>query len=271
MLVTVVPLTACSGDDAAASGAAGGSGVDPITAAILGDGMSYDEIDLAIAERTRDCMVALGWEYTAVASASLSGGAGAATADPDEFARTYGYGITTFSDPGDGTSDDPNAAYLGSLSPSDQTRYTTDLYGEAMLDAGSDGSNAPEFGGCYGEAIDVQFGDRFAQLMSAYDRLDDRIQADPRMVAANQAWSTCMNGRGFDLAAPSDAIALVEQRARQVLSSGVPSEGDIAALNAEEIQVAVADRACATDHIDPVIVDVRRDAEQAVLREGVGA
>lgn len=58
--------------------------------------------------------------------------------------------------------------------------------------------------GCQGEAYESEYGDQNAsqelweELQPAFDEMYQRVEADPRIVEANQEWASCMAERGFE-------------------------------------------------------------------------
>jgi hypothetical protein len=130
--------------------------------------------------------------------------------DPEEFARQYGYGMTTIDYeevPESEVPEDPNVAYRESLSPNAQQEYDETLYGEEAVrtvEPGEDGEAEPvEPSGCYNDAYVQVYGDRteeegqFQSLHEEWGTLEERITNDPRMTEATQAWIGCMADAGY--------------------------------------------------------------------------
>lgn len=276
-LLAVAPLlalAACGGgadDQAGASSEASSelAETDPILAKALG-GRSLDQAYTAVEERVQQCMTGLGWEYTVVAldPALLSGDL---VGLDEDFVATYGYGISTI-DPDDPAAlsalpggDDPNQRYRLSLPDGEGDRYDEDLFGSSAFDAvdAVDDTSAPELGGCYGDAVSAELGEAgLSGLESSYAKVEEVAQADPRLAEAEQAWAACMADAGYDFSRPQDAMTSVAERAAQ-LGADVP-EAERAALRAEELATAKADRACAAAHLDEVLKQVRADAMATV-------
>ncbi len=181
--------------------------------AIYGDQESMERKQLEVEDMVRDCMTALGWEYTPVDYSGQFQGAPASglinTLSPDELAEDWGYLISTaighetelygdFSG-GPGTEFvDPNQEYVQGLSGSDQEAYYKDLYGDfSDFDPESDEVPAPQ--GCQGIASAELFGDfeRQEELGTAIGELETRIVADSRIVDAQKSWRECMADKGF--------------------------------------------------------------------------
>lgn len=188
-----------------------------------------------VEEEVAACMRAEGFEYVPVSpddqdpeeefddSFSL---------DPDEFAKRYGYGISTLG-PGDSADeeDDPNVKIRAALSPQAQKAYDEALYGAdgGMVhgsvivsgeagEAGESGEAAPDAtdgkateqgpSGCVGtahekilgkpdEANTVDFRE-FESLFEDITSLRERIERDPRVAKATRDWADCMAAAGYD-------------------------------------------------------------------------
>lgn len=186
---------------------------------------SGNEADFAKQQQLiRECMVGQGFEYTP-ADTRDAGGPPRPDPDSEDFVKEYGFGISTlFSseirfDP----SDDPNSVYRNSLSDSQKKAYDLALYGQSFGDGtfsssgggavvaipigGGPGSEGGEDGpklaapaGCVGEALKATGVDTSLPDSGLFDELndlEDRIKADPKMVAAMKKWSACMADAGY--------------------------------------------------------------------------
>jgi hypothetical protein len=231
--------------------------------------------------------------------------------DPERFAREYGYGITTLDyesqvpETPDET-DDPNLAYRESLSPAAQQEYDRALWGDTE-EVTEDGETpeAVEPGGCQNEAFEQVYGDQgegeqqFEELFAEFDTLYQRIEDDPRMDEARQAWTVCMAAAGYpdleDLyggqtkvserqselygwedGGPIDLPAPIEEgeesgggQAEETPSP--PPEPDPAAveeLREFEREIATADYTCKQEHgVEDVEHTVRDEQEQRFIDE----
>ncbi len=139
-------------------------------------------------------------------------------------AAANGYGIESFI----ANKSSPNTSVAASgaseveeMSPADQARYQTDLFGSenerieiVTLDGGE--MSVPG-GGCFGEAQRAIWGD-----VPAYYRLRDlsgqaeseawQLTIDsPAVEAALASWSSCMKKHGHDLADPTASLDLASQ------------------------------------------------------------
>lgn len=264
-------LAACGGDGDGAGGAPSDAtselaAVDPILAGALG-GRSLQEAYTAVEEHVQRCMTGLGWEYTVVAldPALFSG----ELVGPDEaFVATYGYGLSTI-DPEDPAAlaavpggMDPNQEYRRSLPESEGAQYDEDLYGTVETPVEDTGGGA-ELGGCYGAAVAAELGEGGLRgLDASYRKVEEVVQADPRLVEAEAAWAACMADAGYDFSRPQDAMASIADRLTAL--GPAAAEAERAALRADELATAKADRACAAAHTDEVLRRVRADAMAAV-------
>jgi hypothetical protein len=146
-----------------------------------------------------------------------------------DWARTYGYGISTIDMAAPDPSEDPNTAITAAMSESERAAYQQALFGSSFQSTRSaggpvaaappveipppgdnaDGSTAPPTGdadsapGCiptassqvYGEpdVVDMQ---EFDTLFEALGKLQASVEQDPRVVPLVAAWSDCMADAG---------------------------------------------------------------------------
>lgn len=246
------------------------------------------------------CMAAEGFEYvpyvpniqwTVVEGGGLAvlapGGGQLPDLPQDEFAAQYGYGLST-REPQDEELDDvdPNSAIVDAMSVAERVAYHQALLGvEQSLDA-QGRPNAEMVGdpeSCWEQAATEVWGDRgaaidtdpvlaaFSPLLDQIGAIEERIAADPRMVAANEAWSACMSDAGFpgytDLNAPQTDVA---QRAREVMGTAfdptLADPGELAELQRFEIAIATADDAC-RDGYGETYQQVRYDIEAQFVEQ----
>jgi hypothetical protein len=190
--------------------------------------------------------------------------------DPARFAREYGYGFTTIdlesqAPPTPGAADDPNLAYRESLPPAAQQEYDRALWG----------GEAGETGGCQNQAYEQVYGDRtdgerrFDALVEEWDTLYQRIESDPRLDAARQAWSGCMAGAGYpDLTSLHDGQDQVSQRQSELSRDGAQDPAAVEELRQFERDIAVADHTCRQDHdVDGIERTVRFEHEARFIEE----
>lgn len=195
-----------------------------------------------VEELVATCMEEAGFEYVPV---DPFGGetkddpfADAFALPPDEFAREYGYGMTTLMDP-DGPDEevtDPNQEIRDGLSEGALEAYNQALWGDMVQVSGDGGAVAvkpvpgetgpPEIEnqGCHGESRGEVYGDdggmlmgpdmsEFDGLFEDLDALRQRIESDPRVVEATEAWAGCMAEAGYsDIEAVNDPEDTVMER-----------------------------------------------------------
>ncbi|WP_456825286.1 hypothetical protein [Cellulomonas sp. P5_E12] len=180
-----------------------------------------DQVDVSAArrvneERTRACVADAGFMYW--------------PDDPNHelmqdtlpFARAWGYGGLSISPV---STADLNAAFVRSLSGPDRERYEAALAGCASADVEESARAWQD---------DPEFADLHAELIGwALASVDD-----PRVHAADEPWSACMDEAGYDVGSPDDA----EQQASAATNDGTfpdPEE-----VQQAEIALAVADLTC---------------------------
>lgn len=312
-------VSACGGDDAS-NQPSGGTDHGPL-AEFMGwtDGYSYRgpseeerQQQYRVEELVAECMAEQGFEYIPQPLDERLRGPGEEYEeiwalqrnDPERFAREYGYGFSTMPDSWfvakeDEGYEDPNWAIRESLSPAAQEEYDRALWGEwPELEEGEevDGPIEPETPGCYAEASEEVYGsgDDFAQWEDINDQISDlyeRIDNDPRVQSARQAWTDCMADAGHPgLEEVYDGQELVSDRMAELYGWASPEGEDfeaeddgsvvvapsatpsvdpaaLAELQDFERAVAVADYQCRRDHYDPQYNAVRDELENQFIEE----
>jgi hypothetical protein len=133
------------------------------------------------------CMRAAGFQYTSEVAQAVSAG---------EAARSERRGR--------GAPVSPNERYRQSLSAEERTKYNMALYGVADPNDPTKLWNPASGtgGGCWGDAIRAFDGVYAASnaLRDPYWDMRQGIGKDRRIVEATTKWSSCMKGKGFDLA-----------------------------------------------------------------------
>lgn len=267
-----------------------------------------------VEERIARCMRKQGFEYVPrpVERPEKSEYDKAYELPPDKFAEQYGYGISTlmWDDPavGSGQNKDPNDAIRSKLSKQAKKAYDRALHGDGNMGMvmQSDGGavakavrpgkpGKDEDAGCVGNAHDQVFGSgpddfmeqqqKFDGLFEDLDALRQRIDADPRVQDAAEAWSNCMADKGHPgLKQPSEASEEVSQRMDDVLGMNPPgSESDSGPGTDEaedpeehqapdpnqldkvqefELALAETDFECREEHYDEAYEKVKHEREQ---------
>lgn len=271
MTLMAATLVACSGGDGGTgddTGTESDDGLSPLEE-YLGEGMvpaggngmvmrafrapeqteEQRQAERDIQDQIATCMSDLGFEY--VPYVPDEGGASvfdeAFALPPEEFAREYGYGISTLMGLGDDTSDDdPNTAIAEALSEDARQAYNEALWGEGtMVNGGggvtitrSEGDDGPRDAGepgCWQKAAEEIHGappapgeggfEDFDALFDDLQSLADRIDTDPRLTEGKLAWADCMADAGFaDYVDPAEAQQDVEQRFQDLM--GMPTDED---------------------------------------------
>ena len=272
LVVTALGLPGCS-TSTTTSDQPSAQPTGPVTA-LLDEALGYMEDErylqsfaLRREEAVAACMASRGWTYTPDTSGYASG-----DSTPDlgglselEFARQYGYGLASAPSnsagalPADATS--ANEVYLGSLSEEESTLYLVDLFGAGPSDGTAEEDDADRQAAfeasCTGQAraADAETGvlaldddPRFAEVLRLAEELDRATLADPTVVAARDAWSSCMAGKGHAVTSGPESMhdelnteygTMMAQAA-----GGAPSAARLEEFRAREVAVAVADVTC---------------------------
>jgi hypothetical protein len=229
----------------------------------------------------RDCMKGQGFDYVPLdPAAQLAAVTGSSRLTDEDFTKQFGYGISTLWGRG-GAQADPNQQYRRSLTPADRAAYGRALYGEndgATVDDALDTGNFSKLGGCTLKATQAVFGGTqvLTQLQGKLDGLDERINADQRMVRALEKWTSCMGAAGYRYEEPDAIDSSLMKRAERIVGplpgkfATGPAGGAkpplydhaaLAALQREEVAIARQDLACERKHITPVDAVIRPEYE----------
>lgn len=215
------------------------------------------------------CMRDQGFEYTPQATQSVSFGGpfseGGLPYYSDEWVDKFGFGVSTMRYPQSqvgadlvgypdeqfsevGMPDDPNMAYVESLSEGDQQAYYEALSGESIqFDPTSDEGPPQAFepGGCYGEAFSETFGDGpggigedfFTTFGDELEAMGERAEADPRVIEYRSDVSACVTDKGFAWSGDQQPYEYFEPKLAGIgfggFSAGDPFEA--AGLDPEEM------------------------------------
>jgi hypothetical protein len=283
VVLLALALVACGGSDK--KGAATTTPTEPVEDQLGFEAAGIMERQNKVEDLIRDCMKAKGFEYTPVdPAAERAALAGAATISDDDFAKQFGYGITTlYEQRKKVAASGPNATYRASLAPAQQTAYDKTLYGKNLgvtFSSAVDTGDFKDLGGCTKEATETAFGgaQTLTTLQTKLDELDEKINADARMVEAIKGWAGCMRGKGFTgLKEPDDVDGRLEDKLEEIVGptprGGIPTstksydKAALAALQKEEVKLVGADIACEEEHIEEVEKKVRPEYEKKFQEE----
>ena len=271
-LVLAALATGCGGstqsappaDAASASGAAAEFG---LSAADLGARIDATEKLIAT------CMTGAGFEYTALDAASvqdaMSSDKTATGVRSEDFVKQFGLGITTQLDKpivvfGAGPQ---NTASLNALAAPDQVAYRRALWGDAPDWNHARAVEEEDFSstaGCTRTSAEKAY--TSTELNGSYvNPNDQKIEQDPRMVAAVAKWADCMKSAGFaydepgqvdeDLRTRLDAITAGEDP--RTLTG--PAAAALKELQGEELTIAAALTDCEATTIEPVQAQVETE------------
>ena len=263
-----------------------------------------------VEEKIATCMDERGFEYVPHAPGSDEPSAfdDAFRLDPADFAEQYGYGISTliFDDKNDDGAGDPNEKIREGLSEAARKEYDEALWGDVeTLDDGGfavampaepDPEADPQEQGCQQQAADEVFGapedrgmtdmNEFQNLFNDIATLQERINNDPRVGAAEQAWAQCMAEAGH---ADVETVAQPQQsvnermyeltRGPEGADPDAPSltinpgagadidEADLEELQAFEIDIATADFDCQQEGYQEAFDEVSRELQEEFVRQ----
>jgi len=237
-------------------------------------GMTEEQLVNAIEageSRIAECMADAGFEYIPIDSETFRDAMDAQGTVPglsdEEFITQYGYGITTLPPTSDFRFGEENQAIFDDLSSEDQVAYGRTLVGENTQATYVNMLEAEDFlpaGGCTETAIKEVYTEE--QLSpSFFNPFDALVEQDPRMIAAQQAWSECMADAGYDYEMQGDPEDEFVERLDDLAKGADPttltgSDADaLAELQGEERAIAKVDFDCAAEHIDAVEQQVERD------------
>ncbi len=206
------------------------------------DDGQIEEQQRAVQQQIQRCMQEQGFAYVPDADAGLrrfTADVGVGL-DRAAFAEQFGFGISTgFDSLVERAVDfseevDENAAHLETLSEGEADAWLIALDGVPPERNASGQLIDPETGeviagrgrgvrsgGCRGQAETEVFGDfsALASLSDEFAELEERIQADPRVVEISTAWQNCMSDAGFDYDDEQQARTEIQQTYRPLLFS----------------------------------------------------
>jgi hypothetical protein len=266
LLSVLLAVAGCAGDGSAAGGADNLPGVREFG---LTDAEFVDHV-----ERTQaliaECMKRAGFEYVPVDVATIERAQYSNRKEPGLTDRQYherwGYSISTrFDDPVRTIGLGPNVQIMESLPVADREAYELTLLGPARDSDFAftlDDEDFSSTGGCTREAVAQVFTPE--QLEGTYvNPKDVLVEQDPRVIEAQNNWTTCMHDQGYNYKDDQDVIMEeYEERLDALLDGDDPATltGErldaLHALQAEEIKVSLADKTCEERYTDSVFEEV---------------
>ena len=282
----------------------------------------------------QECMVAQGFEYTPRDNRGQTGGRPQDVDErSEEYVSEYGFGISTLFG-GEirltSSADDPNQQYRNGLSEAQKSAYDKALYGQDFggggftvsgggpvigipvsggpaiggADMGDGEAQRLTPGGCLGEALKATGADRpfDSGLFDDLQELEDRIEADPRIVDGMKKWSACMAEAGYDYRDIDEARTQIREEFAEVTGLDIAGDGGafvitsradaapgsgpesgkafdplanadpekLEALRAKERRVALATLECFETHLASTEEKVRAEFEEEFLKEHPG-
>ncbi|MDH3396872.1 MAG: hypothetical protein OEM81_03470 [Acidimicrobiia bacterium] len=248
----------------------------------------FQEQETKIQELVRLCMAEQGFEYIPATQPVPDF---EVTFDQEEYAREQGFGITTwfgneeqfFGGP-EADWVDPNQVIVEAMSESEQEAYYEALYGppdfgtpEVDEESGETYYVSEGFGGgCQGKAAEEVYGNEGGQQLwevfqPELEAMYERVQSDPRIVAANEEWSACMGDRGYDYESMDDMYMTVFEELQKRFEEIVGPNGGYAdpfeGWTEDEINVFFEEKT--PEEVDAYFqqaqADVKQDVDQAAL------
>ncbi len=218
-----------------------------------------------------ECMADAGFEYVPADVKTIERAQSAVRVEPgftrEEYKRRWGYGVTTrFDNVVKEIELGPqNLRYIASLSAADEAAYERTLYGEdpdATFAFTFDEEDFSSTGGCTRKAVEQVFSEE--ELKGTYiNPKDVLVENDPRVVKANADWVACMQRHGYDGYLDQDEIIEEFEERLDALTDGEDPRTLTGAkaetlkqLQAEEIEISLADVDCQKKHVDAVIREV---------------
>ena len=250
---------ACGGDSATTASVDVGTEAFGLTEEEFASTIEAVESDIA------DCMSEAGFEYVPADVGTVEDAQAAVRSEPgmsrEEYKAMWGFGVSTrFDDPVREIALGENLASIENLGEAERIAYEQTLFGEdakATFAFTLDEEDFSTTGGCTRTAVESHFTDE--QLAGTFvNPKDALVSGDPRMVEAQDKWSACMSDAGFEYGDQDDIIGELEERFAAIVGESDPqalggSEANaLAALQADEVELAQLDLVCSVEHLDPV-------------------
>lgn len=280
----------------------GGSKKEAGSALSVDAPLGLDQAGLAlrqtrVEELVKACMKRAGFDYTPVdPSVTRAAIVGTSGLSDSEYTRQFGYGISTVFEKvveisQSANSVDPNIAYRSHLDAAGQGAYdialtggNSDLSVSVAVGAAKSG-DLSGLSGCVKDGTDAVFGDaNVTAALAKIEELDQRAEADPRIVAAKEKWSKCMKQAGFVYADPNSVDGAIQDKLASIIGANaaksLSGEGPfnpsafssavlpaydkvaLAALQAEEVATAQADLSCEEKYVSDVEAKVKGEYEK---------
>jgi hypothetical protein len=277
IIFLVVVLTACGGSRPSASpGAIPGKEEYGMTMKELFSAIESVEAEISA------CMSEAGFEYVAVDYSTVRRGMTSDKSLPGmtegQFIDQYGYGISTLytglapqlselRTPAQIGLGEQNVQIFMNLSPADQVAYSHTLFGEhpdATFAVALETEDFSRTGGCTRSAIEKFFTPEQmnASFLNPFDALVDK---DPRMVAANAEYASCLRAAGFEYNHEKEIEPDLRKKL-DTITGGQPlealsSDALSALTDLQNYERALASEAtsCERKHLDPVADQVERE------------
>jgi hypothetical protein len=268
VLACAVFAAACGGDDEQASAPPKGEVEDQLGFDDAGILARQSRVEAVV----RDCMKDQGFDYVPVDPVAQRAALfGSSRLSEEDFIRQFGYGISTVWGRATATAD-PNQRIRARLSGAEGRAYDRALWGEnegaTFIDA-VDRGDFSKLGGCTLKATEAAIGSSrtLTQLQSRLDEMEERMLQDQRMVRAIEAWSKCMADAGYRYEEPEEIDEDLYERAEAIVGTvpgqfatgpapgvapGPYDRAALAALQRDEVEIAVADFRCEEREIVPV-------------------
>lgn len=246
-------------------------------------------------ELIRTCMADEGFDYTPVVPPDDSFQAWD-PGDEEEFAKTQGFGITTWYGNEDAFDrgvewEDPNQEMVEAMSESERQAYYDALYGtEQEQMEGTTTETDPETGeeyyvsegfgaGCEGEASEDIWGDQSAsqdlweEIGPAMQAMYERVEADPRIQALDEEWAACMAEAGYDYEGRNQMYETVYDDFQQRFDAIVgPNGGYVDPFEGwteEEVNAFFEEKT--QDEIDAFFEDAQQQTREDIDQEALAA
>ncbi len=226
------------------------------------------------------CMTAAGFEYFpvdyATARKAMDSNSKPSALTGDQFRSQFGYGITTlYAGPTTQATlsvGRRNDAYKAGLSTADRVAYDRTLYGSnpnSTFVVALDQEDFSQVGGCTRAAVQLIFSKEEvgASFVNYQNSAGSRIDADPRVIAAYQDWSTCMRQAGYAYNNSSEIQADLVAKLDKVTGGAAPeslsaaAKTALTALQGEEKALAAVDHGCDLKYV----ADIKLKVETEIL------